>query len=268
MRTRTGQWLVAVLAVWQVVAAALSQSGVLPGEQVGTISDRYDSAVDPAGYAFSIWGLIYVLSFAFAWYQLVARRRDDALLARVRPWTAAAFTLSGVWILVFQQEWFALAQTIIVALTVTLAVAYANVGRQGPARSLSERWLVFTPIGLYLGWATVASIAGASTTLMTLDVTSLGLSATAWAVVLLFVAAGIAGFVTLAGPSEPGFPLAVAWALLAIVVEQSADRPAAATAAGIAAAVTLVAFVLRERRHAAGPVPTDDRRVHDGPAID
>lgn len=239
---------VVVLAVWQVVAAGLSQSGILPGDDVGTISDRYDSWIDPAGYAFSIWGLIYVASLVLAAYQARSTRAEDPALAAVRAPLAVAFLLSGAWIIVFQQEQFIAAQAIIVALTAALAVAYAGLARQGRPRSAAERWIVFTTVGLYLGWATVATVAGASTTLLAVGTTDLGLPTVALAALVLTVAALISIGITAAGPPEPGFPLAAAWALAAIAVEQGAQRSLVAALAAGAAAGSLIALGWREAR--------------------
>lgn len=51
-----------VFAVGQAAAAAITPMLGLP--QVGSVSDRYPTYVVPAGYAFSIWGLIFALSLA------------------------------------------------------------------------------------------------------------------------------------------------------------------------------------------------------------
>jgi hypothetical protein len=242
---RARQVAVVVLALWQVAAAALSQSGVLPGDDVGTISDRYDSAVDPAGYAFSIWGLIYLACLVLAVHQARPSLRDDAVLDGLRSPLAAAFALSGLWIVLFQQERFLLAQAVIFGLTASLARAYTRLARAGQPRSRMERWAVHTPVGLYLGWATVATVAGASTTLLAVGVDELGIPPAAWGVALMVVAAGVLGAVTLAGLPEPGFPLAGAWALVAIAVAQADRRPAVAVAAGAASAAVLVALAAR-----------------------
>jgi translocator protein len=244
---RTRQVLLVVLAVWQIAAAGLSQSGLLPGEDVGTISDRYDSAVDPAGYAFGIWGLIYLATLALALYQAFPSRRDDPVLQALRPALLPALALNGLWIVAFQQERFVLAQVIILALTASLAVGYAHLWRAGAPRSRTERLLVHTVVGVYLGWATIASVAGASTTLLALGVDELGLSAAAWGAVLMVVAGALVAVVTVAAPAEPGFPLAAAWALAAIAVEQAADRPVVAVLAALAAAAPVVTLAWRVR---------------------
>jgi hypothetical protein len=249
MRPRTTQLAVLALAVWQIAAAALSSTGVLPGDDVGTISDRYDSAVDPAGYAFAIWGLIYAASLVLAVHQAREAKRRDPLLADLRVPLMVAFALNGVWIIAFQQERFVVAQAIIVGLTAALGLAYARIAAAGRPRDRAERWGVYAVVGLYLGWATVATVAGASTTLLAVGVEELGLAPETWAVVVLVVVGLVAVAVTLGGPPEPGFPLAAGWALAAIAVEQLArDRAAVAVVAALAAAGALLALGWRDHR--------------------
>jgi hypothetical protein len=248
MTARWQQVAVVVLAVWQIAAAGLSQTGVVPGDDVGTISDRFDSAVDPAGYAFSIWGLIYTASLVLAVHQAHGTRRDDPLLAALRGPLLLAFAVNGLWIIAFQQEQFVLAQAIIAVLTAALAGGYARLGRAGRPRDRRERWIVFTTVGFYLGWATIATVAGASTTLLALGVEDLVLPATVWGVVLMVAAAAIVAGVTIAGPPEPGFPLAAAWALVGIAVQQVAGRPSVAAAAALAALAAVAALAWREVR--------------------
>ncbi|HEV3049988.1 MAG TPA: hypothetical protein VGX50_06755, partial [Longimicrobium sp.] len=48
-----------VFALGQAVAPAITPALGLP--PVGSVSDRYPTWVVPAGYAFSIWGLIFAL---------------------------------------------------------------------------------------------------------------------------------------------------------------------------------------------------------------
>ncbi len=248
MRHPIAPWGVLALAVVQLVAAGVSGTGLLPGDDVGTVSDRQDSALDPAGYAFAIWGLIYAASLVLAIHQVTPTRRDDARLAPLRAPLLVAFALNGVWIVAFQQEQFLAAHAVLIALTVALAVGYARLAATGRPRSTAERWIVDATLGLYLGWATVATVAGTSTTLVGVGITELALPTDAWAVLALLAAAAVIALVTLRGLPEPGFPLATAWALVAIVVEQADPWPLVATAAAAAAVVPVAVLVVRERR--------------------
>ena len=58
------QILNAVALVATVVINYLSNTGVFNGETMATISAKYQNLFTPAGYAFSIWGLIYLGSSA------------------------------------------------------------------------------------------------------------------------------------------------------------------------------------------------------------
>ncbi len=48
---------------------ALGGSGAFNGKNVGEVSAQYDTLFAPAGYAFAIWGLIYILLILFVGYQ-------------------------------------------------------------------------------------------------------------------------------------------------------------------------------------------------------
>ena len=76
--------LVLLFALAMPVVSWWSQSGAF-GPDNGTVSDRYPTLLVAAGYAFSIWGLIFLLDLVYAAWQATGRRRDDALLGRIAP---------------------------------------------------------------------------------------------------------------------------------------------------------------------------------------
>src|SRR3546814_11196723 len=88
--------LVLLTALAMPVVAWLSNTGAF-GPDNGTISDRYPTLLVAAGYAFSIWGLIFLLDAAYAIWQRTGERRRDATLDRVAPWAAAGFLLTTNW---------------------------------------------------------------------------------------------------------------------------------------------------------------------------
>ncbi|MBA3770315.1 MAG: tryptophan-rich sensory protein, partial [Blastocatellia bacterium] len=68
-RLRAVLVLVATAAV--IIFNALAASGRLFGVDTGDVSNRYPTVITPAGYAFSIWSLIYLGLVAFSIYQLL-----------------------------------------------------------------------------------------------------------------------------------------------------------------------------------------------------
>jgi len=55
----------------------------LNGLNTGEISDRFETYFVPAGYVFSIWGLIYLGLLAFTIYQALPSQSENPRLVRV-----------------------------------------------------------------------------------------------------------------------------------------------------------------------------------------
>jgi hypothetical protein len=62
---------ISTLVAYEVMAAVNYLAVALPlaGRDTGEISDNYPNLFAPAGYAFSIWGLIYTLLLIYTIYQ-------------------------------------------------------------------------------------------------------------------------------------------------------------------------------------------------------
>ena len=81
-----------IASVLQVLAAVLLSIGTF---QTG---DRpFPVFIQPSGWAFSIWGLIYTLSFIYAVYQLIPRN-DNATLRATRVPALVGFLSSIAWL--------------------------------------------------------------------------------------------------------------------------------------------------------------------------
>lgn len=244
-----------VFALGQAAAPAITPLLGLPF--VGAISDRYPTYVVPAGYAFSIWSLIFALSIAYAVWQMLPAQRENPLLRRVGWLTAAAFAGSTLWQFAFPAGMYAVSVVLIVITLVSLATAVGRMAGWRTPFTGAERWLVWIACGVYLGWITVATVANVAQALVAASVTELGLGAEAWGMVMLIAAALIASAVTLA-TRNAAYPLAVIWALVAAFVARRAppvvtrSDTVAYVALGAAAVVgvALLVAVMRSRRAA------------------
>src|SRR5690606_25386025 len=65
------RWLTLLGFLLVVVMNYLANALPLAGRDTGEISDRFDIVLTPAGYAFSIWSIIYLALGAFVVYQLL-----------------------------------------------------------------------------------------------------------------------------------------------------------------------------------------------------
>ena len=238
--------LVVVFAVAQVLSSPLTSLLANSADSQGAISDANLSPVTPAGYAFSIWGLIYAASLVLAVYQVRPGQLGRAVHRRTGWWLAGAFAGSTVWVPVFGHRQIWVAQLILVLVVICLVFATIAFSRTGPAQSTAEQFAFRLPITLYLGWATVACAAGFGTTFR-----SLGMPQDAWWVsglgVALVLSATVAAlFVIRRLSAVSGFVLAACWALFAVAVATYSSE--VRLAAIIAPVVLLAVLVGRTMR--------------------
>lgn len=105
------KYLLVFLAWTMPVVASLSNASVF-GPTNGSVSDRYPTLIVVAGYAFAIWGSIFLLDVVYGTWQCLDRSNDPAL-QRTRQLTASGFALTSSWMIVFSLQWFWLSLTII-----------------------------------------------------------------------------------------------------------------------------------------------------------
>lgn len=112
--------LVLFAAIAQVAAAAFLNIGTFD-----TTERTLQVFIQPASWAFSIWGLIYLLSFVYAVYQLIPKN-DNHVLQATRVPAAVGFLGSIVWLYFAGtgdwQTWFTAPVLFVMALALTRVV--------------------------------------------------------------------------------------------------------------------------------------------------
>lgn len=227
--------------VSMIVVNALANIVPFNGQQTGEISDRFPVYFVPAGYVFSIWGLIYALLLAFTIYQALPSQRENPRLQRIGFLFALSCLWNSVWIFCWHYNLFSLSLVIMLALLATLIVIYRrlDIGRETVSRA--EQWLLHVPFSVYLGWITVATIANATDVLYDLGWNGQPLAPELWAVVMLVIAIGLTIFI-LNQRRDIGYSLVIVWAFVGIFVKQNATPSVAYVA--ILGAVIIFALVL------------------------
>lgn len=222
--------LVLVATVAFVLSPLLTQpfTGFDPTQMPVTVDNP---PIQPAGYAFSIWGVIYLWLLVSAGFGLF--RRDTA-----PDWDAGRWGLFAS--LAIGASWISVALIAPVTATVLiwlmLAGALWALLRQ-PARD--RAWNAW-PIGLYAGWLTAAACVALGSVLMGYGIGSP--IAVSWVMLLLAILLSAPLTLRLRTPT---YPIAVAWALVGIVVANGAT--ALGLAAGLGAAALLFLAVRQAR---------------------
>jgi len=231
--------LVIVATIATIVFNALAATGYVNGITPAAISAKYATVLTPAGYAFSIWTLIYVGLLAFSVYQAL-----PASAVRYRPIRSLyilSCLLNCTWIYFWHREQIAVCLFIILLLCGTLVfIRYRLMGFD----STGDIWLAKAPFGLYAGWVTAASTVNLLVLLAYLKVGFSGAGENVIGIVLIAVATG-AAIVARAALRDYFFPLAVAWALTAIAVKQSGNTAiVVATAVGVVICIVTAGTVV------------------------
>lgn len=165
--------------------------------------------IQPAGYAFSIWGLIYLWLIAGTGLGLFARH-DSADWKKHRAPLFISLAVGASWLAVAQMSpvW---ATVLIWGMLVTALSALLRAGSE-------DRWLQREPIGAYAGWLTAASSVSIGLLLAGYGY----MSGQVAAYVGLGVALAIAVAILKARPDSLAYPGAMIWALIGVIVANAA----------------------------------------------
>ena len=235
--------LVATLIVIAVNAAA----NILPINGVGTgeLSARYPTGFTPAGWVFSIWGLIYLGLIAFSLYVARAGTPGSARTGRIITPYLASCVGNAAWIFMWHFELIAASLACMLVILGSLLVVYVRLNAEAPA-SFAERACVDLPFSLYLGWITTATLANLAALFFDLSVYPFDLAMDEWAILTVVAATGIyaaAGVRT----GDAVYTAVFVWASLGIVLQtleiSQPVRLAAAAACAVAVVVTAVSLV-------------------------
>lgn len=193
-------------------------------------------AILPAGYAFSIWGPIYLWLALHALFGLW-KRPDDPVWSSVRLPLIGSIAVGAVWLAVAVRS--PVMASVLIA--VMLALALAALFRAPPRQ---DRWLLLAPVAVYAGWLTAAT--GVSLGIL---MTGYGwLGNTAAAVAMLCAVLLTAVTVQLRLARAPDYGLTVIWALVAVIV---ANGQANLTVSAVAGTGIVVMALAAWRAHRA-----------------
>jgi len=236
--------IIAFVAV--VIVNSIAGAVGINGLQTGAISDKYYTLIAPAGYVFSIWGVIYLLLLGFTAYQFSTKRRQAPFHSKIGYLFVLSCVINICWLLLWHYQLIAASVVLMLGLLLTLLTIYTRLGIGLEKVDRNERLLVHLPFSVYLGWITVATIANIAAAFVYLGQTQLILGAQSWTIIVIAVAVLITGAV-LWTRRDIAYAAVLVWALLGIYVKQSSLPSIAYTALVAAVIVALGAIVVTIR---------------------
>eukprot|EP00761_Pharyngomonas_kirbyi_P000913 gb/GECH01000914.1/.p1 GENE.gb/GECH01000914.1/~~gb/GECH01000914.1/.p1 ORF type:complete len:349 (+),score=56.62 gb/GECH01000914.1/:1-1047(+) len=219
------------------------------------IADKYDLIINPAGYAFSIWGLIFALEALFCIYQLFPFTYNNETINRniSIPWLLNCL-FTTCWVISFNSNVLWLSTIFMFGILFTLIAIYSQINiyanpllskipgdwginhqnlRQEEEQAyfhvndsaerkkmfitrLGEFWCINAGFNLHTAWISVATILNVGIMLKG-DLKWEGQPASPlfWGIILLLLIPCLGGAIAFIY-AEPLFPGVLAWALFAI----------------------------------------------------
>lgn len=233
-------------ALFNVGLNALAGAGLLFGTTTGAVSDAIPTGVTPAGWAFSIWSVIFVGVLVFAAWQARPQACGPRYDSLGVPFVVAN-VLNGLWQVPWLAGYVGLAAVVIVGILAALVWLYVRLDRLG--MTTAERWALGVPAALFLAWLCVAAPVNVTVALVAAGVEG----SAVWPPLVVLGVAAI-GAALLWRTGDVAFAAVLVWAFAAIYARNGAGAPllTAALAVGVVAFAVAVGVALRR---GASPLP-------------
>jgi translocator protein len=238
--------LVVVLTV-NALASILRINGMNTGE----ISDLYPSLFTPAGFTFSIWGVIYLLQIGFVIAQF--KIKEENYFKELSLWYLLTCFANVSWILVWQYLFTTASVVVMLVLLFSLTRIFLLL-QKNKINSKTEWFFIKLPFLFYFAWICVATIANISALLVSLNWQGGFLSEEQWAIAMIIVAALLGLFIAYKF-KEPAILLVLMWAFFGIyskwVTTEYEMIAIAARIAGVVLAVVVGKLIVDARKSSA-----------------
>lgn len=227
-----------------LVIAVNAAANILPinGVNTGEISARYPTGFTPAGWVFSIWGLIYIGLAIFSIYAARATTDTGVWIRQIEPVYWVSCVANALWIFMWHYELMLASLLLMFVLLGSLIVIYVRLLR-APAKSLTERLFVNAPFSLYFGWISTAVLANLAAWFFAINIYPFGLSMDEWAILVVVTATAI--YTAMGVRTHDALYTSVfCWASLGIALQPLETSQAVRLAAAAACAVMVVVSIV------------------------
>ena len=241
MAKSTIQTVAVIAATVFAIAAPAVQSLAHLGLSAQEFSETGDTTLRAAGYAFAVWGPIYLGLIAYAVRRALPGLGDERLLGETGWPSVIAIAGCGAWIVAsaLNARWPSVAIITGSAAVLTGGLLTLTAPRRAKALDVA---LVLTPLDALAGWLTVASALNIVTVLTALGFVT-GSIRVGVGVAGVLATAAVAVMVAVRLP-RLAYPAAVTWGLVGVWAAMREGTPLTAwVAAGCAAAVALAGLV-------------------------
>ncbi len=222
--------------VFMIVLNFLANALPLNGFTTGELSAKYPNLFVPAGFTFSIWGIIYLLITSFVIWQFLAKNEIDT--KKIGPWFAISSLFNGLWILTWHYVLIELSLIVMFGLLGVLIWVNGSI-----IQSMGN--LARITFGVYLGWISIAAIANFTALLVDWGFSGWSISDASWSIILVVIGL-VVTLLLVRNFANLAISWSVLWAFFGIYSKQETLNPEIALTAligmGILVFIQIVAF--------------------------
>ena len=259
MTTKQKRIILAILNaaafIGTVTVNALANALPINGYNTGELSDMYPNLFVPAGFTFSIWGVIYLLLGLFIVYQLIVsfrspetpgtegregseRTEAGGFLEKIGIFFIITSAANIGWVFAWHYTLVGISLLAMVVLLISLILIYLRLDVRKRPVPAAIKWCVFVPFSVYGGWITVATIANVTALLVNLGWNGFGISQPVWTIAVIVVGTLIT-LAVLFSKQDVYYALVVEWAFFGILIKRIQSEEEIYTSIIVAVAVCM-----------------------------
>jgi hypothetical protein len=204
----------AAALIMNTIAVSLPLNGLTTKE----ISDSFDVYFVPAGYVFSIWGVIYIQLIAFVIFRALPKQRENEDLAGIDGWFILSNLANAFWLVSFHYQHFLLALVFMLLLLVSLINIFLRLKIGKRRMDIAWKWLMEAPFSVYMGWVSVATIANVTQVLDYINWNRFGIAPEIWFIIMVIAIVVISALMSFTRRAFE-FNLVLIWALVGIALK-------------------------------------------------
>ncbi len=203
-----------LLYIITVIVNTLSARGMINGNSQKAVSASFPTTITPAGYAFSIWGLIYILLFASLILLFFKSEKEyqSSVIHSSMPLFLISCLFNIAWTFAFSYKLIWLSAIFIIALLASVILILQKLQKEHP----NSKGLFDIALGVYAGWLFVATLVNIAAFFVSINFDLFETNKILYAVIVLLAVPG--GLFLNKSFKNPFFHIAIVWAFIAIMV--------------------------------------------------
>jgi hypothetical protein len=221
LKEQTIKYITLITFLLMLFVNALANLLPINGITTAGVSDSYPNLFAPTGVTFAIWALIYLLLAAYMLYLFgmfhdAQRDSNQRKFQHISVYFSLSSVANTLWLFSWHYDIISLSMLLMIVILLCLIKINQLTGKM--KLSAKEKFFVRLPFSVYFGWITIATIANATTLLVSWGWDGFGLTQSVWAAIIIIVGT-IIGSAVIYKHKDTAYGLVLIWAYIGILIK-------------------------------------------------